>query len=158
MDIYWHDSDPDKEVFVSGSFDLWEKRHRLEFKGGSYHIRINLTKNRNNNSNPIFYKFVVDGEWQVSTQDPVTVDESGNINNFYQKNNSRTRVTFTCNVEDDEETSMVEISPVNSTGSVSSGYTCVSMDQNVHDMSGSLTNSLTTSSSTLFSRIRQMFN
>lgn len=49
---------------------------------------------------------------------------------------------------------MVEISPVNSRGSITSEYTCVSLDQNVHDLSASLT----TSSSTIFSRIRQMFN
>lgn len=88
------------------------------------------------------------------------MDESGNINNVYEgvrNTKSATRVTFTCNVDDEDadgNTSMVQISPVNSKGSMSSGYTCVSVDQNITDLSASLT----TSSSTLFSRIRQMFN
>lgn len=115
-------------------------------------------KLRGNSNKPttILYKFVVDGQWQVSANDPISVDENGNVNNVMEVN-PITKVKFTCDVEEDEEEeneSMVQICAMDSNSSIGSEFTCISVEANIADLSASIS----TSTSTLFSRFRHMFN
>ncbi|CAD8057293.1 unnamed protein product [Paramecium sonneborni] len=65
-----------QKVFVAGTFSQWKTTHQLQRdKGGEFSIVIPLPKGIHH------YKFIVDGDWRFSPDDPTTADEHGNINN-----------------------------------------------------------------------------
>ncbi|KIY45915.1 carbohydrate-binding module family 48 protein, partial [Fistulina hepatica ATCC 64428] len=66
------------EVIVTGSFDQWTSSLRLVrtdrgFKG----------KTQAPWGQKITYKFVVDGQWLTSPDQPTEYDNMGNLNNVY---------------------------------------------------------------------------
>ncbi len=71
---------PDKQpnvVELSGSFDNWKKKHRLIHKtrDNKFEITIKLKKGKH------FYKYIVDGNWQINPNEPSEMGEDGIVNN-----------------------------------------------------------------------------
>lgn len=66
------------EVYVSGSFDGWTSRHRLEKdrEQGCFRVQCRIPREKK-----VYYKFIVDGEWYTSEEDTTESDEHGNVNN-----------------------------------------------------------------------------
>ncbi|KAI1662714.1 carbohydrate-binding module family 48 protein [Daldinia decipiens] len=69
---------PASEVYVTGTFDDWQKTEKLEKVGGHFEKAVTLK----DASAKIFYKFVVDGNWVTDHTAPKEIDESGNENNI----------------------------------------------------------------------------
>lgn len=74
------ETDPDSEVFVTGSFNDWNPTgKKLQDKRGTgeYARTLLLPEGRHE------YKFVVNGVWQMDPQNPNwTVNEHGSLNNI----------------------------------------------------------------------------
>ncbi|GAB1316233.1 Cruciform DNA binding protein [Madurella fahalii] len=70
-----HDAE---EVYVTGTFDNWSKSEKLEKVGQVFQKTVALP----DDSNPIYYKFVVDGEWTIDHTAPHGKDHDGNENNI----------------------------------------------------------------------------
>ncbi|KAL8884170.1 MAG: hypothetical protein Q9192_006910, partial [Flavoplaca navasiana] len=68
---------PAGEVYVTGTFDDWAKSVKLDKEGDGFAKRVELPLNQN-----ISYKFVVDGTWCTSTEEPQETDQDGNVNNI----------------------------------------------------------------------------
>ncbi|KAI0394114.1 carbohydrate-binding module family 48 protein [Xylariaceae sp. FL0594] len=68
---------PANEVYVTGTFDEWNKTEKLEKVGEGFEKRVTLP----DISKKIFYKFVVDGEWVTDHTAPKEYDASGIENN-----------------------------------------------------------------------------
>ena len=64
-------------VELSGSFDNWRKKHRLIHKPreNKFEISIKLKKGKH------FYKYIVDGNWQINPNEPSEMGEDGIVNN-----------------------------------------------------------------------------
>ncbi|OTB16683.1 carbohydrate-binding module family 48 protein [Daldinia sp. EC12] len=69
---------PASEVYVTGTFDDWNKTEKLEKVGDHFEKAVTLP----DASSKIYYKFVVDGNWVTDHTAPKEVDESGNENNI----------------------------------------------------------------------------
>lgn len=67
---------PAEEVFVTGTFDDWQKTVQLENKEGIFQKEVKLPKV------DTYYKFVVDGRWTVNTTGCLENDANGSVNNF----------------------------------------------------------------------------
>ncbi|KAK6205102.1 regulation of G-protein function [Scheffersomyces amazonensis] len=71
-----------QEVILTGTFDNWSKSFPLvKETDGSFSLTVPLPKS----SEPILYKYVVDGEWLVSSTQRISKDESGNENNVLEE-------------------------------------------------------------------------
>ncbi|CZS90378.1 related to cell wall mannoprotein [Rhynchosporium agropyri] len=68
---------PADEVYVTGTFDNWEKSEKLVKNGNSFSKDVKL----NSAADKIYYKFVVDGNWVTDHTAPQENDASGNLNN-----------------------------------------------------------------------------
>lgn len=70
---------PANEVFVTGTFDGWEKTVKLErAESGHFAKTVQLPKT----DEPIIYKFVVDGNWTTDHTTARHIDSHDNINNI----------------------------------------------------------------------------
>ncbi|KAG9242541.1 carbohydrate-binding module family 48 protein [Calycina marina] len=69
---------PAEEVFVTGTFDGWQKSEKLEKTGSVFSKDVQLK----NAEDKIYYKFVVDGNWVTDHTAPIENDASGNPNNY----------------------------------------------------------------------------
>lgn len=69
---------PANEVFVTGTFDDWNKTQKLDKKGDIFEKEVTLPIS----TDKIYYKFVVDGNWITDHTAPQENDQSGNLNNF----------------------------------------------------------------------------
>ncbi|KAB5539360.1 hypothetical protein GE09DRAFT_316019 [Coniochaeta sp. 2T2.1] len=67
-----------EEVYVTGTFDNWSKSEKLEKVGDHFEKTVTLPENTEN----IFYKFVVDGNWTTDHEAPIAKDSEGNDNNL----------------------------------------------------------------------------
>ncbi|ODV96350.1 hypothetical protein PACTADRAFT_80385 [Pachysolen tannophilus NRRL Y-2460] len=68
-----------KDVIVTGSFDNWSKSLPLVHNSkGSFELTVPLDLK---SSEKIYYKYVVDGEWRVSSNGKIEKDSSGIENN-----------------------------------------------------------------------------
>ncbi|KAL8651917.1 MAG: hypothetical protein Q9226_004488 [Calogaya cf. arnoldii] len=69
---------PAGEVYVTGTFDDWAKSVKLDKvkEGDEFAKRVELPLGQN-----ISYKFVVDGNWCTSADEPQETDQDGNVNN-----------------------------------------------------------------------------
>ncbi|KAL8848708.1 MAG: hypothetical protein Q9221_006252 [Calogaya cf. arnoldii] len=69
---------PAAEVYVTGTFDDWAKSVKLDKveEGDGFAKRVELPLGQN-----ISYKFVVDGNWCTSADEPQETDQDGNVNN-----------------------------------------------------------------------------
>ncbi|KAJ3776630.1 hypothetical protein FB446DRAFT_607252, partial [Lentinula raphanica] len=65
-------------VIVTGSFDEWSQSVRLQKREDGFQGTAEITWNEK-----IAYKFVVDGQWVVNSQEPTEADNSGNVNNVF---------------------------------------------------------------------------
>lgn len=69
---------PAEEVYVTGTFDNWEKTEQLDRVGDIFEKKVTLPVA----SEKIYYKFVVDGKWITDHTAPQEPDPQGNLNNF----------------------------------------------------------------------------
>lgn len=65
-------------MYVTGTFDNWEKTEQLEKKGDIFEKKVKLPVA----TEKIYYKFVVDGEWITDHEAPQEPDPRGNVNNY----------------------------------------------------------------------------
>ncbi|KAJ3829073.1 carbohydrate-binding module family 48 protein, partial [Lentinula raphanica] len=65
-------------VIVTGSFDEWAQSVRLQKREDGFQGTAEINWNEK-----IAYKFVVDGQWVVNSQEPTEADNSGNVNNVF---------------------------------------------------------------------------
>jgi hypothetical protein len=68
---------PASEVYVTGTFDNWEKTEKLIKTGDTFAKDVTLPSA----AEKIYYKFVVDGVWTTDHTAPQENDASGNLNN-----------------------------------------------------------------------------
>ncbi|KAL8755346.1 MAG: hypothetical protein Q9199_003696 [Rusavskia elegans] len=68
---------PAGEVYVTGIFDDWAKSVKLDKEEDGFAKRVELPLGQK-----ISYKFVVDGTWCTSAEEPQETDQDGNINNI----------------------------------------------------------------------------
>eukprot|EP00181_Compsopogon_caeruleus_P006721 CAMPEP_0184678962 /NCGR_PEP_ID=MMETSP0312-20130426/1785_1 /TAXON_ID=31354 /ORGANISM="Compsopogon coeruleus, Strain SAG 36.94" /LENGTH=271 /DNA_ID=CAMNT_0027128101 /DNA_START=6 /DNA_END=821 /DNA_ORIENTATION=- len=66
------------QVSVTGAWDQWTSKVPMHRQGNDFSTIINLPLGRYQ------YKFVVDGEWRVSSNEPTELDEHGNVNNVIE--------------------------------------------------------------------------
>ena len=68
-----------KVVEISGSFDGWKKRHRLIHypREQKWEISIKMKKRK------YYYKYIIDGNWQVNKGEPTEVGQDGITNNVF---------------------------------------------------------------------------
>ena len=68
-----------KVVEISGSFDGWKKRHRLIHypREQKWEISIKMKKGK------YYYKYIIDGNWQVNKGEPTEVGQDGITNNVF---------------------------------------------------------------------------
>ena len=77
--IYSYDEKPKPtSVQVCGSFDKWQVRHPLILDplSNKWTVTLKIKKGAH------FFKFIVDGEWEISKSEKIVKDSSGYINNF----------------------------------------------------------------------------
>ena len=67
-----------KSVLISGSFDDWSKKHPLTYDkyNNIWNISLNLK------SGKYYYKYIIDGNWQINIKEKTEKDEKGIINNY----------------------------------------------------------------------------
>ncbi|CAI5757234.1 unnamed protein product [Candida verbasci] len=69
------------DVIVTGTFDNWSKSLPLVKQGdGSFSLQVPLPPVKEH----IYYKYVVDGEWEVNPNEKSTKDSEGNYNNWIE--------------------------------------------------------------------------
>lgn len=77
-------------VFLTGTFTNWSNHIPLQKDGHIFTRTIvwncvkSATRENDPSVQPVWYasyKFIVDGDWRFSPEDPTTTDEKGNINN-----------------------------------------------------------------------------
>ncbi|KAI4092340.1 MAG: hypothetical protein LQ339_007937, partial [Xanthoria mediterranea] len=68
---------PAGEVYVTGTFDDWAGSVKLDKEGEGFAKRVELPLGQK-----ISYKFVVDGTWCTSAEEPQETDQDGNVNNI----------------------------------------------------------------------------
>ncbi|KAL8775046.1 MAG: hypothetical protein Q9209_000525 [Squamulea sp. 1 TL-2023] len=76
-DCLFNRDHPAGEVYVTGTFDDWAKSVKLDKEGGGFAKRVQLPLGQK-----ISYKFVVDGTWCTSAEEPEETDQGGNVNNI----------------------------------------------------------------------------
>ncbi|KAI8076827.1 immunoglobulin E-set [Halteromyces radiatus] len=69
-----------EKVYITGTFDAWSKMKKES--DGTFVTWLTTS------TNPLLYKFVVDGVWQHDMDQPIEKDLDGNINNILVINNS----------------------------------------------------------------------
>ena len=67
-----------KSVLISGSFDNWSKKHHLiyDISNNTWNISLNLKPGKH------YYKYIIDGNWQINIKEKTEKDEKGIINNY----------------------------------------------------------------------------
>jgi len=91
--LYWNEGG--KEVFITGSFCEWDKRHKMrKNKNNIFDIELLLPKGKYE------FKFIVDNIWRCSSNYPQIMDDRGNNNNFIDNintNNNLNDIIFNIN-------------------------------------------------------------
>ena len=66
-----------KEVFISGEFDEWKEKHPLSYDKdlGKWTCTLKIKKGK------YFYKYIVDGNWEINHND-LSVAGDGYVNNI----------------------------------------------------------------------------
>lgn len=75
------------EAKITGSFSDWKKQYPMEKDPNDNIFKISIPLN-----NEIYqYKFIVDGEWKCSSDEPTVLDSQGNRNNIldFTKNSQK---------------------------------------------------------------------
>ncbi|EGG21316.1 hypothetical protein DFA_01197 [Cavenderia fasciculata] len=67
-----------KEVFIAGSFNNWKEKIPLSHSEKDFTLIYNLPPGVHQ------YKFIVDGKWVHSSEQPVAADTKGNLINFVE--------------------------------------------------------------------------
>ena len=68
-------------VFVTGTFTNWKDHIAMQRDGHVFSTTIELERGEHH------YKFIVDGDWRLSPEDPTKPDAQGNINNYIDTSN-----------------------------------------------------------------------
>lgn len=65
-------------VQISGTFDKWQVRHPLVFDPlhNKWAATLKIRKGMH------FYKYIVDGAWNINKNEKTIIDDVGNTNNF----------------------------------------------------------------------------
>ena len=116
-------------MFVCGSFDNWARRHALQWDE-TKQVFSTLVNVQGHDGEDVWYKFIVDGEWQVSENDSIATDACGNVNNVATMEREITIVAVTGSgtVTDDESIVMVSGAPSYSNSDGESQFTDVGAD------------------------------
>ena len=71
-----------KNVFVSGSFDDWKEKHPLSYNQtmGKWTCTLKIKKGK------YFYKYIIDGNWEINPAEPNIRGNDGIINNVINVN------------------------------------------------------------------------
>ncbi|EIW82488.1 carbohydrate-binding module family 48 protein [Coniophora puteana RWD-64-598 SS2] len=67
-----------RDVVLTGTFDKWSRSIHMSRTGGGYESRVAVPWGEK-----VAYKFIVDGRWTTSDQQPTERDRAGNLNNVY---------------------------------------------------------------------------
>ena len=67
-----------KEVFISGEFDNWQEKHPLNYNNdiGKWACTLKIKKGK------YFYKYIVDGNWEINHNELSICDNNGFVNNI----------------------------------------------------------------------------
>lgn len=65
-----------RQVYITGTFNNWEKQLPMHRSGNDFTYIHNLTKGKH------AYKFIVDDEWRFAPDQPTVADVEGRVNNF----------------------------------------------------------------------------
>ena len=67
-----------KSVLISGSFDSWKTKYPLiyDLSHDIWIITLNLKKGK------YYYKYIIDGNWQINHDEKIETDDDGIINNY----------------------------------------------------------------------------
>ena len=116
-------------MFVCGSFDNWTRRHALQWDE-TKQVFSTLVNVQGHDGEEVWYKFIVDGEWQVSENDAIATDACGNVNNVatMERDITIVAVTGSGTVTDDESIVMVSGAPSYSYSDGESQFTDVGAD------------------------------
>lgn len=71
-----------KDVYVAGSYDNWQTKLPLSRSHEDFYGIVELPEGEHE------YKFLVDGEWKVSRDEPTKENKEGMLNNVLEVNNS----------------------------------------------------------------------
>ncbi|CAM9348348.1 unnamed protein product, partial [Heterosigma akashiwo] len=66
-----------RQVYITGTFNNWEKQLPMHRSGNDFTYIHNLTKGKH-----AAYKFIVDDEWRFAPDQPTVADVEGRVNNF----------------------------------------------------------------------------
>nr|CAB3265153.1 5'-AMP-activated protein kinase subunit beta-1 [Phallusia mammillata] len=67
-----------KEVYISGSYDKWQNKLRLNRSHDDFVAVVDLPAGVHE------YKFLVDGNWKVDPQEPTKQNDMGTVNNYLE--------------------------------------------------------------------------
>lgn len=71
-----------RSVFVTGSWDNWDKKTRMQYDSTTGTHTARLTHRLPEDGAALTYKFFVDGNWKCNRAQPTRTDERGNTNNY----------------------------------------------------------------------------
>ena len=76
-------------VFISGTFNGWKENIPMHRSGNDFSYICSLPRGK------YIYKFLVDGEWRFSPDQPTVADAKGNVNNMLDLTNFRSMLDET---------------------------------------------------------------
>ncbi|CAO3617116.1 unnamed protein product [Cunninghamella blakesleeana] len=76
IEIHWKHGG--NQVYLTGTFDQWQKTIRMEKQNGEF---LGTIPSSFSSGKPIYYKFIVDDVWVYDVEKPTEKDPNGNINN-----------------------------------------------------------------------------
>ncbi|RYP27235.1 hypothetical protein DL767_007768 [Monosporascus sp. MG133] len=116
---------PASEVYVTGTFDDWNKTEQLDKVEDHFEKNVTLP----DASKKIYYKFVVDGNWVIDHTAPKEIDESGNENNILEPKNIITEPPVTTAM-------MSSAAPDSTTAALAAGAPLEKKDEEGSDLPG----------------------
>ncbi|KAI9328966.1 major facilitator superfamily domain-containing protein [Obelidium mucronatum] len=83
--ITWYTPETHHSVIVTGTFDNWSKSVSMTRSDelDAYVADVNIPNSQLKPGEKLMYKFIVDGEWMIDSEEPIESDPSGNINNVF---------------------------------------------------------------------------
>lgn len=114
---------PADEVYVTGTFDNWEKTEKLIKTGDTFAKDVTLPSA----AEKIYYKFVVDGNWTTDHTAPQENDASGNLNNVLTTDRIKKHTPETAGI-------MSGVAPTSTTAALAKD---VPLEKTQHESSGS---------------------
>ncbi|KAJ3015457.1 UNVERIFIED_CONTAM: hypothetical protein HDU68_012713 [Siphonaria sp. JEL0065] len=82
--ITWFTPDIHNSVIVTGTFDNWSKSVTMQRSDEieAYVAEVHIPQSQLKQGK-LMYKFVIDGEWMIDSEEPIECDPNGNVNNVF---------------------------------------------------------------------------